>query len=186
MDLSTILARRADFTLNKAVLVFEGQILSSAAFCSRIERAAGALKHLGMEPGDRIAVLAQNLPATLELLFACARIGAILVPLNWRLAVPEHQSILGNCTPKVLTADTQHCTTLTQAAAGMAATFLALEGEATEQWLSYEQLVNSTDPAPPVGALDQPVALLYTSGTTGHPKGAILTQANLIWNAHNS
>ena len=116
MDLSTILAKRADFTPNKAALVFEGQTLSYAAFCSRIERAAGALKHLSVEPGDRVAVLAQNLPATLELLFACARLGAILVPLNWRLAIPEHQYILGNCTPKVLAADSHHRSILVQAA----------------------------------------------------------------------
>ncbi len=57
MDLSTILANRADFTPNKAALVFEGQTLSYATFCSRIERAAGALKHLSVEPGDRVAVL---------------------------------------------------------------------------------------------------------------------------------
>jgi fatty-acyl-CoA synthase len=186
MDLSTILAKRADFTPNKAALVFEGQTLSYAIFCSRIERAAGVLKSLGVETGDRIAVLAQNLPTTLELLFACARLGAILVPLNWRLAVPELQYIPGNCTPKALATDRQHRTTLSRAAAGMAATFLALEGEETEQWLSCEQLVNRADPVPPAGAFEQPVALLYTSGTTGHPKGATLTQGNLVWNAHNS
>jgi len=87
MDLSTILARRADFAPDKTALVFEGQSLSYAEFCSRAARAAGGLEILGVETGDRVAVLAQNHPAILELLFACALLGAILVPLNWRLAV---------------------------------------------------------------------------------------------------
>lgn len=186
MDLSTILARRADFTPDKPALVFEGQTLSFAALCSRVERAAGTLRSLGIEAGDRVAVLAHNLPATLELLFACARLGSILVPLNWRLAIPEHQYILGNCSPKILAADHQHCSILAQAAGGSEATFLALEHEPHNQWLTYEYLVKDTPPVPARGRLEQPVALLYTSGTTGNPKGAILTQANLLWNAHNS
>ena len=89
MDLSTILARRADFIPDKPALVFEEQSVSYASFCTRVARASGALASLGVTTGDRVAVLAQNHPAILELLFACARLGAILVPLNWRLAVPR-------------------------------------------------------------------------------------------------
>lgn len=138
------------------------------------------------EAGDRIAVLAQNHPAMLELLFACARIGAILVPLNWRLAVPEHQCILENCAPKVLVADNQHRLHLAQAMGERQAILLPLESEPEGSWLSYEQCVKNSAVVLPRGSLDLPVALLYTSGTTGHPKGAILTQGNLLWNAHNS
>ncbi|MCS6925527.1 MAG: long-chain fatty acid--CoA ligase [Candidatus Binatia bacterium] len=186
MDLSTILARRADFTPHKVALGFEGRCWSYAEFCSRIERAAAVLSDLGLAPGERIAVLAQNLPATLEVLFACARLGAVLVPLNWRLAVPEHRYILHNCTPTILAADSLHRSVLARAADGMRATLLALEGEGEGQWLSYEQLVRTASPAPPAGSFTDPVALLYTSGTTGNPKGAILTQSNLVWNAHNA
>lgn len=186
MDLSTILARRADFAPEKAALGFEGQWWSYAVFCSRVERAAAVLRDLGLAPGERLAVLAQNLPATLELLFACARLGAVLVPLNWRLAVPEHRYILCDCTPKILAADSLHRAALARAADGMRATLLALEEEEAGQWPSYERLVRTTSPVPPAGSLTDPVALLYTSGTTGHPKGAILTQSNLVWNAHNA
>lgn len=186
MDLSTILAKRADFTPEKVALSFEGQCWSYATFCSRVERAAAVLSDLGLTTGDRIAVLAQNLPATVELLFACARLGAVLVPLNWRLAVAEHQYILRDCTPKVLAADSHHRSVLAHAAEGMQATFLALEGEAPPPWLSYEHLVRDASPLAPAGSLAYPVALLYTSGTTGNPKGAIVTQSNLVWNAHNA
>ena len=140
MDLSAVLARRADFTPDKSAIVFEEQSVSYAAFCTRIAQTAGALTSLGVTAGDRVAVLAQNHPAILELLFACARLGAILVPLNWRLAVPEHQYILGNCTPKILAADQIHRNHLTQAAASYSATFLALEGEVDEQWKTTNSL----------------------------------------------
>jgi fatty-acyl-CoA synthase len=186
MDLSTIIANRADFTPQKPALVFAGRVWSYAAFSSRVERAAAVLSDLGLGTGDRIAVLAQNLPEILELLFACARLGSVLVPLNWRLAVPEHRYILTDCAPKILAADSLHRSLLAHAAEGMHATFLALEGEAAGEWLSYQQLIDRASPRAPAGSLEHPVALLYTSGTTGNPKGAILTQNNLVWNAHNS
>jgi fatty-acyl-CoA synthase len=186
MDLSTILTRRADFAPEKMALVFEEKTFTYATFCERSSRAAGVLKHLGVETGDRVAVLSQNHPAMLELLFACARLGAVLVPLNWRLAIPEHQYILDNCSPKVLVADHHHRVPLANAAAGKTAPLLSLEGEAEGPWQDYEQLLATVAPASPTGALEHPVALLYTSGTTGHPKGAILTQSNLVWNAHHS
>ena len=145
MDLSTILARRADFTPDKPAIVFEEQSVSYATFCTRIAQTAGALASLGVTAGDRVAVLAQNHPAILELLFACARLGAILVPLNWRLAVPEHQYILGNCTPKILAADQVHRNHLTQAAASHSATFLALEGEADEQVEKLQTICQQCD-----------------------------------------
>ena len=75
MDLSTILARRADFTPDKPAIVFEEQSVSYTVFCTRIAQTAGALTSLGVTAGDRVAVLAQNHPAILELLFACARLG---------------------------------------------------------------------------------------------------------------
>lgn len=186
MDLSTILARRADFIPDKPAIVFEGQTFTYREFCERSARAASVLHGLGVERGDRVAVLAQNLPAFLELLFACARLGAILVPLNWRLAVPEHQYILDNCSPKVLAADAQFREVLRQAAEGRTAIFLALEGSTQEPWRNYQQLLETARPIEARGTLDLPVALLYTSGTTGRPKGAILTQSNLLWNAHHS
>jgi fatty-acyl-CoA synthase len=187
MDLSTILAKRADFVPDKAALVFEGQRCSYATFCSRVDRAAGALYELGIAEGDRIAVLAQNVPALLELLFASARLGAILVPLNWRLAVPELQYIIGNCTPKIVVADARHSLPLLQACAQHEATFVAVEDrEGQAPWQSYENLIARAPSIPAAGRLDQPLALLYTSGTTGHPKGAVLTQSNVLWNAHNA
>src|SRR5687768_12378001 len=73
---------------------------------ARAARLAGALRErLGVESGDRVAHLGANSPELLDLVFACARLGAILVPLNWRLAPPEHDYILDRCRPRVLFAE---------------------------------------------------------------------------------
>src|ERR1700760_3359904 len=82
---------------------FEGETWSYAAFADRIEHAARALEsELGVGKGDRIAILSLNRPDYLVLLYACARLGAILVPMNWRLAVPEQLFILSDAAVKVL------------------------------------------------------------------------------------
>src|SRR5712691_10261551 len=103
MDLSDLIARNADFTPDKVALRFSGQDLTYAAFAERIAAAARALKsRLGVGRGDRVAILAANHPDYLVLLYACARLGAMLVPLNWRLAVPEQVFILSDASVKVL------------------------------------------------------------------------------------
>ena len=98
MDLSDLIDRNAAFAPDKAAIRFAGRTLTYAGFAQRIAQAARALKsQWGVGPGDRVAVLAFNHPDTLVLLYACARLGAMLVPVNWRLAVPEQLYILGRC-----------------------------------------------------------------------------------------
>src|SRR6202042_1603036 len=83
--------------------IFEGEVLSYAAFHGRIEQTARALKsELGVGSGDRVAIVSLNRPDYLVLLYACARLGAMLVPLNWRLAVAEQLFILSDAGAKVL------------------------------------------------------------------------------------
>src|SRR6202051_5173147 len=103
MDLSDLIERNAAFTPEKPAISFEGESLSYAAFSERIERTARALKaECGVSRGDRVAILSLNRPDYLVLLYACARLGAMLVPLNWRLAVAEQLFILSDARPKVL------------------------------------------------------------------------------------
>src|SRR2546422_1141425 len=103
MDLSELIARNAAFTPDKPALRYAGQSLTYAAFWQRIEAAAGALKsELGIDRGDRVAILSTNHPDYLVLLYACARLGALLVPLNWRLAIPEQVFILSDVSVKAL------------------------------------------------------------------------------------
>src|SRR6476660_9756136 len=103
MNLSDLIERNAAFTPDKPAITFEGEILSYSAFSARIEQTARALKaEYGVGRGDRVAILSMNRPDYLVLLYACARLGAMLVPLNWRLAVAEQLFILSDASVKVL------------------------------------------------------------------------------------
>src|SRR3984893_19239934 len=103
MDLSDLIERNAAFTPDKPALVFEGEALNYSAFHARIEQTARALKaEFGVSRGDRVAILSLNRPDYLVLLYACARLGAMLVPLNWRLAVAEQLFILSDAAARVL------------------------------------------------------------------------------------
>src|SRR5213592_2521893 len=103
MDLSDLITRNAAFTPDKAALRYGGSTLTYAALAQRIAVAARALKsQLGVGRGDRVAILATNHPDYLVLLYACARLGAMLVPLNWRLAVAEQLYILTDASVQVL------------------------------------------------------------------------------------
>src|SRR4249920_980171 len=103
MDLSDLIERNAAFTPEKAAILFEGERLSYAAFSVRITQTARALKaEYGVSRGDRVAILSLNRPDYLVLLYACARLAAMLVPLNWRLAVAEQLFILSDAAVKVL------------------------------------------------------------------------------------
>src|ERR1700742_4007104 len=103
MDLSDLIERNAAFTPGKTAIIFDNETLSYRAFHDRIEGAAGVLKaEFGVNRGDRVAILSLNRPDYLVLLYACARLGAMLVPLNWRLAVAEQLFILSDSGAKVL------------------------------------------------------------------------------------
>jgi fatty-acyl-CoA synthase len=188
MNLADWIERQAGFTPDKTAIRFEGREISYAALAQRIEAAAWALKHeLGVTPGDRVAHLGLNSPEMLVLLFACARMGAIFTPLNWRLAPPEHAYILGHSGASVLIADrdfTDHVERIGTIVQGVP---LACIGSPPTGWQNWDVLVDSAQSHDhPEGTYDDPVMLVYTSGTTGRPKGAVLTQSNLFWNAVNS
>src|SRR3977135_3180578 len=103
MDVADLLARSAACTPDKPATIFEGEVLNYAALNARIEQTACALKaEFGVNRGDRVAILSLNRPDYLVLLYACARLGAMLVPLNWRLAVAEQMFILTDALAKVL------------------------------------------------------------------------------------
>src|SRR4051812_12190108 len=103
MDLADLIDRNAAFAPDKPAIHFAGTTLSYAALAERIAAASRALKsQLGVGRGDRVAILSLNHPDYLVLLYACARLGAMLVPLNWRLAVPEQVFILSDASVKVL------------------------------------------------------------------------------------
>ena len=129
---------------------------------------AGRLRQHGVVAGDRVAVLAQNRGETFALLFACAELGAVLFPMNWRLSAEELAWQLGNAEPRVLLTDATFRDALRTAS-------LAIEDGPGEHAV-----------VGPGAPLDAPWVLMYTSGSSGKPKGALLTHGQLHWNAVNT
>lgn len=181
------------FQPQKSALIYEGRAISYGEFAERVAVTARMLKHrLGVGRGDRVAYLGYNSPEFLILLFACARLGAIFLPLNWRLAPPEHLFILRDATAKALFVEAD----FREVAEGIRAEFPDCEFVAcrfesihkAQLWRSMAELLESAtgDAENPHVDEKSPLLLIYTSGTTGHPKGALLTQEALFYNALNS
>ncbi len=189
MDISQWIERHAAFTPDKAAIRFEGKSISYAQFLDEIKRLAGALQNdLGVQSGDRVAVLATNIPEYLALLFACARIGAILNPLNWRLAAPELLYILENAGISILFVEVEFADVVVSFQQKMAGAQLVGFDFTPTNGQSYLSLLENASnlATPPKGKLEDILLLVYTSGTTGYPKGALLTQNALLWNSLNS
>jgi fatty-acyl-CoA synthase len=155
--------------------------LTYAELDKRIGRLAGALAGRGIGIGDRVALLAPNCAEYFELQFACGRLGAIMLPLNWRLTVPELEYILSDAAPKLLV----HDKAFAEQAKALARNLLEIDPESPNA--SYERaLASAPKPPPPVPLTHDDIGMImYTSGTTGHPKGAIITHGMVFWNAVN-
>ncbi|HEU4427360.1 MAG TPA: AMP-binding protein [Myxococcota bacterium] len=161
--------------------------LDYAALEQRIQRAAGVLAAAGVSRGERVALVLGNRSATLELVFACARLGAIAAPLNTRLAPPEIAQLLADCRPRVLAFDAsmepQVRTALAQSGHTCALT-LAVGGEPD----AYEAALFAAVPERTIADVspDDAMILMYTSGTTGVPKGALLPHRKTLFNSRNA
>jgi fatty-acyl-CoA synthase len=184
--------RRLRIFPDRDAIWFEGGTTSHAGFAERVRRAATALAGLGVGHGTRVGWLSANHPCALETLYACGQLGAIWVPVNARLAAPEARYVLEHSGASVVV----HGRDQTALAADLrtrlpaVGTWIAAEPPVHDEapWsVPYEALLGAADPTPrdePVG-LDEPCLIMYTSGTTGRPKGAVLTHGNMTWNAVN-
>jgi fatty-acyl-CoA synthase len=186
MDLSDLIDRNAAFTPDKTAIRFEGKTLSYRQFADRITACARALKsRLGVGRGDRVAILSDNHPDYLVLLYACARLGAMLVPINWRLAVPEQLFILSDASVKALFVEESFAPViapLAQALPDARVTGIEFSPPGGQDFDALLASGSGDDRNPHVDALS-PLMIVYTSGTTGRPKGAVLRQEALVWNA---
>lgn len=172
------LSHHAALDADKTAIEFEGQQISYAQLDRWSDAVASCLHHdHGVTYGDRVAVLALNHPATIALLFACARLGAILVPFNWRLAGEELSFMLADAQAKLLLADANF-SDVGQAIAQSCKT----EARALED-LDALKMQAQCEPYIECGVMRDPVLIVYTSGTTGRPKGALLDQDALFYNA---
>ncbi|GLX96181.1 long-chain fatty acid--CoA ligase [Herbidospora sp. NBRC 101105] len=163
-------ARRARMSPGRTAFVYAGRAVTYAEFHERTTRLAS---RLDIRPGDRVAYLGPNHVALAETMFATHLRGGVFVPLNFRLAGPEIMYMLRDSGASLLVYDPAH--------AQKGVEIPAADLDEIETWIA------AGDPAPiDVAVAPEDVALiLYTSGTTGSPKGAMLTHANLVWNCVN-
>jgi fatty-acyl-CoA synthase len=162
------LSDRARNTPERVAIDFGDARWTYAGLARRSSRMAAALADRGVARGDRVATLTANSPEHVALLFACADLGLALQPLNWRLTPSELRYQLDDAEPALLVVESEHGALAEQADANVArVTFEELEADGA---------------VPDVEVRDEdPLLLAYTSGTTGKPKGAVLTHANCFW-----
>ncbi|MFF2446662.1 long-chain fatty acid--CoA ligase [Neobacillus sp. NPDC058068] len=175
------LENRARLSPNKDAIIDE-QTNNAWTFEQLNKRAnstASWLHTRGVKKGDRVTLLSPNHISYFDLLFACGKIGAIFVPLNWRLSLHEINEILADCTPVLIGIHPQFKAKHQQL--NNLNTFFIGD-------VSYEELVTF-----PIGDLPQeeiaetdPLAMIYTGGTTGKPKGVVLSHQSILWNALNT
>jgi len=192
----------ADLLTHRALLTPEREALvelagarrysySFATLNARANRLAHILRErLGVEKGDRVSILAHNSIAYIDLFYGVAKIGAVLAPLNWRLAGRELAYILEDCRPKVLFCGPEFTETLASIRDEVdIPVYVALGGATIEGALDYDhgfQQAPETEPERPTLDAEDPYCILYTSGTTGSPKGAVIPHRQVLWNCINT
>lgn len=189
-----VLGERARLTPDAtALVVVEPELrLSYRALDQRAARAALALRRLGIEPGDRVALLSHNRVEFLDLFFAAGKGACVLVPLGTRLTAHEIAPILADSGARLLVHDGEH--------AALVATLRALpEASGVERWLSLDEAAipeacfatlcedeDASGFAPSRRSPEDLYCLLYTSGTTGRPKGVMIPHRQVAWNGYNT
>jgi len=184
VDLVDITAKRAALAPNRVAFedAISGRTLTYAQLDDRASRAAAVLAALGVEREDRVAILCRNRIEFFEIMFACGKLGAVLVPLNWRAPVAELMPVLDDCAPKTLIYGAEDAANA-QALKRDGVTLVALDAAHTDA--DYENLMASATPLRTEQRWpgDAIWALIYTSGTTGAPKGVIQTYQMTAVNA---
>jgi fatty-acyl-CoA synthase len=187
VGLGNWLCQRALRTPHRTALTFEGSNWTYAQLQGRIDRLASALRAQGVCQGDRVGFLGFNQPTFLETLFAAARLGAIFVPLNYRLTGPELSYIINDAGVHTLIVDAPHRPTIDRIRNELPCRRYLSADQPDQEWPSVEALLATHLPvrAGTAVAEDDIAIIMYTSGTTGRPKGAMLTHGNIWWNNVN-
>lgn len=188
------LTQRAALTPHRTALLdlHTGQQFTYAELNQRACRLANLARRLGVQKGDRVSILAHNSPVYFDLLFGLPKIGAIFAPLNWRLTAHELSYILQDNQPTLLLCGPEFVDVLAELPEQTLPRLLRLEGAVFPPGLdaeSYEEEIAASSPAEPERPIldgEDVYCILYTSGTTGHPKGAVLPHRQILWNCINT
>jgi fatty-acyl-CoA synthase len=168
-----------------AVDLAGGRSLTYRAFDRRIAALAGHLRDaFGVGSGARVTLLAHNTTDAFEVQFACFRLGAVFVPLSWRLALAELHGVVADCSPSALVHDAEFADTAEELARRHAIAHLLRRGGGESPYEGAIAGARALE-APREATHDDTCTILYTSGTTGVPKGAVSTHGTVFWNAVN-
>ena len=178
-------ARARRIYSDRDATVFEGVTRSYAEFLERIDRWSKRLQEMGVRQGDRVAYIAENTPSHLEGYYAVPQIGAVLVPINYRLAASDFIYILNHCGARVLCVDKDYVEAVEAIRAELPEIehFVALESSRAG-WLDYEAEIAACSANFEAVAIDENdlITINYTSGTTARPKGVMITHRNAYLN----
>ncbi len=197
MNIAWWVQRWAELLPDKPAIIFEGQTISYQDLCQRADRTSCWLQSIGIEKGDRVAVMLHNCPAFMDLFLACSRLGAIFVPINFRITSIELDYFIKNCRPRLFV----HGENVASVVNGLVLEsylppmMVAQTGStrvrdrifdfdtATRRFDGKRAfLTRSLGPADP----EEPQVIMYTSGTTGKPKGAVLSHRKTFFNCLNA
>jgi fatty-acyl-CoA synthase len=179
-------ARRARRLYAGREAVVDGELrLSYAQFFDRCDRWSSALQQLGIKPGDRVAYIAPNTHAQLESFYAVPQIGAVLVPINYRLTADDFAYIINHSGARIVCAHSDYLDAVDSIRDQLPKVeqFVALDG-GKDGWLNYESMLADASPdfaRPEIGENDL-LSINYTSGTTSRPKGVMITHRNAYMN----
>ncbi|WP_457551243.1 class I adenylate-forming enzyme family protein [Desulfobacula sp.] len=197
MNIAWWVQRWAELTPDKPAIIFENQTISYQALCRRADRTSCWLQSIGIEKGDRVAVMLSNCPDFLDLFFACSRLGAIFVPINFRITSNELDYFINNCRPRLFVHGDEFVTTVNALAleSYLPPMMVAVVGKAQFNGRVFDFvkgtkkfdgkrafLTRSLGPSDP----EEPQVIMYTSGTTGKPKGAVLSHRKTFFNCLNA
>ena len=179
---SDVYHRNAEFFPDRTAFVFEGRRVSHSDYLGRIQRLAAGLVREGVKPGDRVAILSQNALEMIDLIGAVAMLGAILLPVNFRLNAEEIGFVLADGAPVLVIAGPEYQETI----AGLASKFSSVRkffaiGTAAAPFSPFAELASGeaslpeTNPDPNGGFV-----IIHTAAVGGRPRGALLSQANLL------
>jgi fatty-acyl-CoA synthase len=192
MDAAHLMSNRARLTPDREAMleVSTGRCYTYAELNDRACRLANLMRKLGVEKGDRVSILSHNGVVYVDLFYGLAKIGAILAPLNWRLVARELTYIVGDCQPKVLLVGPEFVDLFEEMRPEIDIDLLlSVEGAEIEGARIYEEELatasNAEPERPPLHEVDT-YCILYTSGTTGKPKGAMIPHRQVLYNAINT
>jgi fatty-acyl-CoA synthase len=197
MNIAWWVQRWADLHPDKPAIIFEEKQITYSELNQRANRSSCWLQSLGIEKGDRVAAMLNNCPEFIELFLACARLGAIFVPLNFRSAPPELDYFLKNCRPRLFVFGREFMDTVKNLdfANARPQVLLSSVGKAATDktvldYISESAALDGRKPflSKSLGPTDpeEPQVIMYTSGTTGRPKGAVLSHRKTFFNCLNA